>query len=83
VGWGTSDVSVDFAVAVDLEGLIEESLIDCLVIVQCVGVLGPGTDLQFDAEWRVRYKGGFMIYFLTGLIKRFLTGSIGFIIYCY
>lgn len=79
----TGDVSVDLAVAIDLKGLVEESLIDCLVIVQCVGVLGPGADLQLDAESEGRYKGGFMIYFLIGLIKRFLTGSIGFIIYCY
>lgn len=51
MGRGTGDVPVDFAIAVDLESLVEESLIDCLVIIQSVGVLGPGADLQLDAEW--------------------------------
>lgn len=74
-------MSVDFAIAIDLESFVEESLIDCLVIIQRMGILGPSADLQFDTKSSRKYKGGFMIYFLTGLIKRFLTGSIGFIIY--
>jgi hypothetical protein len=69
------------AIAIDLEGFIEESLVDCLVVIQSMRILGPSADLQLDAKSPQEYNGGFMIYFLTGLIKRFLTGSIGFIIY--
>jgi hypothetical protein len=47
---GTCDMPVDFAVAVDLEGLIEESFIGGLVVVQRVGVLGPGAHLQLYAR---------------------------------
>jgi hypothetical protein len=76
VGEGTRDVAVDSAVAVDLEGLIEEALIGGLVVVECVGVLGPSAHFELDAEWGGGYNGGFMISFLIGFMNLF-----AFIIY--
>ena len=74
-------MSIDLAITIDLESLVEESLIDCLVIIQGMRIFRPGADLQLDTRLNGKYNGGFIIYFLIGLIKRFLTGNIGFIIY--
>lgn len=69
-------MAVDSAVAIDLERLIEEALVGGLVVVEGVGVLGPGAHFELDAEWGWRYKGGFMISFLMGFMNLF-----AFIIY--
>jgi hypothetical protein len=44
-------VAVNFAVAVDLKGLIEEALICGFVVVEGVRVLGPGAYFQLDAAF--------------------------------
>ena len=69
-------MAVDSAVAIDLEGLTEEALIRGLVVVEGVGVLGPGAHFELDAEWGGRYNGGFMISFRMGFMILF-----AFIIY--
>jgi hypothetical protein len=47
----TGDVAVNFAVAVDLKGLIEEALICGFIVVEGVRVLGPGAYFQLDAAF--------------------------------
>lgn len=42
-------MAVDFAVAIDLEGIGEESFISGLIVIEGVGVLGPGADLERNA----------------------------------
>ena len=64
-------MAVDFAVAIDLEGFIEEALVGGLVVVEGVGVLGPGAHFELDAEWGCTYNGGFMISFFMGFMNLF------------
>lgn len=71
LAWGTGDVTVDFAVAIDLEWFIEEALICRLVVVEGVGVLRPGAHLELDAESSGKYNGGFIISFFIGFMNLF------------
>ena len=64
-------MAVDFAVAIDLERFIEEALVGSLVVVEGVGVLGPGAHFELDAEWGWNYNGGFMISFFMGFMNLF------------
>lgn len=63
---------IDLAISIDLKGLVEELLIHCLVVIESMGVFGPCTHLEFDARLGKWYNGGFMIYFLMGLMNLFL-----------
>lgn len=71
---------VNFAVSIDLEGLVEELLIDCLVVIERMRVFGPCAHLELDAASGKWYKGGFIIYFLMGLMNLFLGTCILLII---
>jgi hypothetical protein len=43
-------VTINSAVAVDLEILSVKASIDCFVVVESMGVLGPSGDLEVHAE---------------------------------
>lgn len=64
-------MAIYFAIPIDLEVIGEEAFVGGLVVVESVGVLCPGTDFEGDAVCCKRYKGGFMISFLMGLMNRF------------
>ena len=66
---------VYFAVAVDLEVFCEELGVVCLVVVESVGVLGPGGHLEVDAELARHYYGGFTISRRFGLTNLFIYYS--------
>ena len=42
-------MAINFAGTIDLEGISEESFISGLIIIEGVGVLGPGADLERNA----------------------------------
>ena len=65
-------MTVYFAVTVDLEVLCEKFGLICLVIVESMGIFGPGCDLEVDAEYGRTYKGGLMGSFSAGLTNLFI-----------
>lgn len=69
-------MAIDLAISIDLKRFLVVSISLCLVIKERLVVLEPGADMQVDAGLKKWYYGGFMGYFLTGLMNLFLGDYI-------
>lgn len=65
-------MTINFAVAVDLEIFGEELGVCCLVIIESVGVFGPRRHFKVHTISFCTYNGGFTISLFMGFMNLFI-----------